>query len=61
MVVIDVYFFIFDTAPEAFNKDIIPGSATTLQTDGDSVWLQLTGEFIIGELHPLVSIEYFRL
>ena len=52
MVVIYVYFFILDTAPEAFYKDIIQGSATAIHTDGDSVLLQLTGEFIIGELHP---------
>ena len=47
--VIYVYFFILNTAPEAFNKDIIQGSATAIHTDGHSVWLQLTGEFIIGE------------
>ena len=52
VVVIYVYFFILDTTPEAFNKDIIQGSDTAIHTDDDSVWLQLTGEFIIGELLP---------
>ena len=60
VIVVYVYFFIFDTTPEALDKDIVQGSTTAVHTDGDTVLLKLAREFVIGELHPLVGIEYFR-
>jgi hypothetical protein len=48
-----IYRSSFDAAPEALDKDIVKGAATTIHADADVGGFQFAGEAVRGELHAL--------
>ena len=57
---VEINFFIFDTAPESFNKDVITPAAFSVHADLDVVIFQHVGKFQAGDLAALVGVEDFR-
>ena len=59
-IVLDVEVFIFDTAPEALDEDIVEDSALSIHTDTDVSVFQGRGEGQGGELSALIGVEDLR-
>ena len=51
---------VFDAAPEALYKHIVPPPPLAIHTDGDLVALQNPQEGFTGKLRPLIGIEDLR-
>lgn len=49
---LQVHFLVFDGAPKAFDKHIIPPASLAIHADIDRVGLQDAGEGLRGELRP---------
>ena len=54
---LEVEVFIFDGPPEAFDEDIIQGSAASIHADADAFPLQFPSEAGGGELAALIGVE----
>lgn len=59
-VAFQIDFFILETTPGSFDKDIVYPSPFSVHADGDVVMFKDTGKILRGELHPLVGVEDFR-
>jgi hypothetical protein len=55
-----IHIFIFDAAPELFNKDIVDPVAFTVHADLDAIGVERAGKFVAGELTALIRIENIR-
>ena len=56
----EVDFFIFDTAPQPFDEDIVETPTAAIHADADIGILQATGESQRRELRSLIGIEDLR-
>lgn len=43
-----IHIFIFDAAPESFNKDIVDPAAFTVHADLDAIGVERAGKFVAG-------------
>ena len=59
-VFLEIDFFIFDTAPQPFDEDIVETPTPAIHADPDVGVLQATGESQRRELGALVGIEDLR-
>jgi hypothetical protein len=55
---LEINLFVFQSSPEALNKDIIQPSALAVHADFDAVIFQYIGKIFTGKLSALVAIEY---
>jgi len=60
-IVIQINVFVLDTAPQSLDEDVIEHTPATIHADLDVMVLQLAGELVGGELHPLIGVEDFWL
>ena len=60
VIVVEIDLLILDTAPEAFNEDIVKVAAPAIPTDGNVSRLQPSGKRISRKLTALVGVEYQR-
>ena len=60
VIVVEINLLILDTAPEAFNEDIVKIAASAVPTDGNIRRFESIGKGIRSELTALVIIEYQR-
>ena len=60
VIVIEINLLILDTAPEAFNEDIVKIATSTVPTDGNLSRLKPNGKRIRSKLTALVVVEYQR-
>src|SRR6202163_5079605 len=56
-----MYFFIFDRAPQAFDENVIHEPAASVHRNRDASGFKLAGEGGAGELRALIGVEYPRL
>ena len=61
VIVVEIDLLILDTAPEAFNEDIIKIAASTIPTNSNVSRLKPIGKRIRSKLTALVVVEYQRL
>lgn len=59
IIVLQVDFLIFDTAPEPFNEDVVRCSTASVHTDGDLSLFENADKSTTGELNTLIRIEDF--
>src|SRR5439155_26882037 len=57
---VEVELFVFETAPQPLDKDVVHAAAFAVHADRDALPLQGTGKIVTGELAALVGIEDFR-
>src|SRR5246127_5896661 len=55
-----IYFLVFDAAPQPLDEDIVPPGALAVHADGDGVFDQHAREGRAGELAALVRVEDIR-
>ena len=60
VIVVEINLLILDTAPEAFNEDIVKIATSTVPTDGNLSRLKPSGKRIRSKLTALVVVEYQR-
>ena len=60
VIVVEIDLLILDTAPEAFNEDIIKIAASTIPTNSNVSRLKPSGKRIRSKLTALVVVEYQR-
>src|SRR5689334_14848721 len=48
--------FVFERAPQPFDKNVVEGSTTAIHADGDATLLERSEEFAGGELRALVGV-----
>ena len=53
--------FVFERAPQPFDKDIVEGSTTAIHADRDATLLERSQEFGGGELRAVVGVPNFGL
>ena len=56
-VAFEVEVFVFEGAPEAFNEDVVQGTAASVHADEDAFALEATGEPGRGKLGALIGVE----
>jgi hypothetical protein len=60
-VIMQVDLFILDTAPQAFDKDVVQGAPSAIHTDANAARQKPSGKGRAGELHAPIRIEDLRL
>jgi hypothetical protein len=56
---IEINIFIFHTAPQSFNKNVILPDALAIHADVDVIVLEIIDKRFAGILATLVRVEYF--
>src|SRR4029077_953311 len=56
-----IYFLVFDAAPQPLDEHVVPPGALAVHADGDAVVGEHSGERRAGELRALVGVEDLRL
>src|SRR5271155_3358242 len=55
-----MYFFVLDRAPQAFDEDVVHETPASVHRNRDSRSLESAGEGRAGELRALIGVEYLR-
>lgn len=59
LIVIQVDLFVFDTAPQSLDEDVVQCASASIQADGNLPIFEHAGEGLARELHTLIRIEDF--
>ena len=57
---LQIYFFIFHTAPEALDKHIVQPAPLAIHADLNAVLLEYSGERLTGELTTLIRVKNIK-